>query len=387
MFLAGGKSGRSGPARRRNPRLLGLAIVVCLLAAGLGGSALAPSAVAAVPQHKAKKKPKLPSNFFGVSPNRGVLTPAEFGRMHRGGIRSLRVPLGWSSAWPTPFSFNWTYLDYQVAGAASAGLSVLPVVYSTPRWLGVNPLSMPVGTAPLRSAWQAFLKLVVERYGPRGAFWTAHPNLPYKPIRAWQIWNEENSIWYTEPVSVSNYARLLKLSSKAIKAADPGATVLMGGLYGRPKLPNTLSANTFLKRLYQVKGIKSSFDAVGLHPYAHDVKDLRTLIVGIRSIMKKARDGRTPLWLTEFGWGSGFEHTISYDKGPQGQRKALIAAYKMLIAKRRRWRIGRAYWFSWDDIPANEPACFYCHTSGLFTADGNPKPAWYGFVKVAHGKP
>ena len=201
------------------------------------------------------------------------------------------------------------------------------------------------------------------------------------PIRAWQIWNEENSIWYTEPVSVSDYAKLLKLSSKAIKAADPGATVVIGGLYGRPKLPKTLSANSFLKRLYKVKGIKSSFDAVGLHPYAHDVKDLRTLIVGIRSIMKKARDGRTPLWLTEFGWGSGIEHTNSYDKGPQGQRSELIARLQdadrqpapledrqdllVLLGRRSRPRA----------------ACFYCASSGLFTVDGKPKPAWYGFVK------
>ena len=65
----------------------------------------------------------------------------------------------------------------------------------------------------------------------------------------------------------------------------------------------------------------------------------------------------------------------------------LVNAYKLLISHWRRWKITRTYWFSWDDIAANEPACFYCHSSGLFTAAGNPKPAWYGFVQVSHGKP
>ena len=97
--------------------------------------------------------------------------------------------------------------------------------------------------------------------------------LPYLPIRAWQIWNEENATYFTDRVSVSGYASLLKISSRTIKAADPGATVVIGGLYGRPKLPNTLYATGFLKRLYKVKGIKSSFDAVALHPYALDVMD------------------------------------------------------------------------------------------------------------------
>ena len=184
---------------------------------------------------------------------------------------------------------------------------------------------------------------------------------------------------------MSDYARLLKLASKTIKAADPGATVVLGGLYGRKWLPNTLSAVGFLRRLYKVKGIKSSFDAVALHPYAFNVWIMRKEIVGIRSVMKKARDRRTPLWLTEFGWGSGNDLTNSFDKGPQGQRSELVNAYRILIARQRRWRIGRTYWFSWSD--AHPPACFYCTSSGLFTVDGKPKPAWYGFVGITHGKP
>ncbi len=365
-------------------------MVVCLLAIGAESVALAPSAVTAGHHHKQKKhhkKPKLPSRFFGISPNSGLPSPAEFARMKRGGIRSYRIPFGWSTIWPKFGSPpNWTYFDFEVALAAQANLSVLPVLYSTPSWLGVSEKTLPIKNAAQRTAWSAFLKAAVARYGPHGAFWRKFPTLPYLPIRAWQIWNEENSIWYTEPVSVSGYAKLLKASSRAMKRADHGATVVTGGLFGRPRLPNTYFASGFLKRLYKIKGVKSSFDVLGLHPYAADPQDMRSQIIEIRSIMRKHGDARTPLWLDEFGWGSGLGDT-SYEKGPQGQKKALVGAYRLLKSNWRRWKVTRTYWFSWDDIPASKPACFYCHSSGLFTAAGTPKPAWYGFVQVSRRKP
>ncbi len=390
MFQAGGKLDRPPSQGRRRRKALAGFPLLCLLALGAWSVALlatgtaAAAGTAAGPEKEQHRRSRLPANFFGISPNRGLPTAAEFARMQRGGIRTYRIPLGWSQAWPSPGVLNWASFDAQVAGAAAAGLSVLPVTYSTPSWLGVSPLTLPVGSAWQRGVWQAFLTLAVERYGPGGDFWTANPGLPYRPIRAWQIWNEENATWYTEPVSVTGYAQLLKISSKALKAVDPGATVVTGGLYGRPNLPKTLTASNFLKRLYRVKGVKASFDAVGLHPYAHDLREMRSLIDGIRSIIKGAGDPATPIWLDEFGWGSGTGGT-SYDRGLQGQKKMLVAAYKTLIANQRRWRIGRTYWFSWEDVLP--PACFYCTHSGLFTVSDVPKPAWYGFLQISRGRP
>ncbi len=382
MFLAGGRSDRPLRLGRPPRRALAMIPMLCLLLLSAGSVT---SGAGAAPHHKQQnQRDRLPANFFGISPNEGLPTPAEFARMRRGGIRTYRTPLGWSAAWPTQGTMNWATFDAQMASAAAAGLSVLPIVYSTPRWLGVSPLTLPVGSELERAVWQTFLTRAVKRYGPGGHFWSAHPNLPYKPIRAWQIWNEENATFYTEPVSVPKYARLLKLSSRALKAADPSATVVTGGLYGHPRYDGAISASRFLKDLYQVKGIKSAFDVVGLHPYASDVEDMRSQIVGIRSIMKWEWDGGTPVWVDEFGWGSGYEK-FNYDKGPEGQKEVLVAALKMLIANQRRWKIGRTYWFSWEDVPP--PACYYCTTSGLFTADLTPKPAWYGFVGVTGGQP
>ena len=134
MLLAGGKPGLSTPAPKRLRRPLGLAIVVCLLAIGVEGAALAPNGVTAGGHHhkhkkhkQQKQKPQLPARFFGISPNRGLPTPAEFARMKRGGIRSYRIPLGWSRVWRSSGPPDWGYFDFEVALAAQAHLSALPV--------------------------------------------------------------------------------------------------------------------------------------------------------------------------------------------------------------------------------------------------------------------
>jgi hypothetical protein len=380
MSLAGGKAGcplRSRWSLRGAPRAL---VLVCLSL--LGAALVLPAAPAsAAPQ---QKRERLPANFFGVSPNEGLPSAPEFEQMRRGGIRSYRVPLGWSVAWPNPGTFNWEPFDRHVAGAAAAGIGVLPIIYSTPRWVGIGPSTLPVDSLIQRDLWEVFLGKAVRRYGPRGSFWSAHRELPYRPIRAWQIWNEENGVWFTDPVSVSRYARLLRISSRSLRNADPKAKVVLGGLYGRPSpTGGALWAKDFLSQLYRFKRIRRTFDVVALHPYAGDVEAMRSQIVEVRNVMNRHRDAGTPIWIDEFGWGSGTER-LSFDKGPEGQRATLVAAFKMLIENQRRWKIGRTYWFPWEDAPP--PACYYCVTGGLFTTDLRPKPAWYGYVGVTGGQ-
>jgi len=58
-------------------------------------------------------------------------------------------------------------------------------------------------TAAQRAAWAKFLKAVVKHYGPNGSFWKQNPGVPKHPIRNYQIWNEENFVFFTSPRSPS----------------------------------------------------------------------------------------------------------------------------------------------------------------------------------------
>ena len=93
-----------------------------------------------------------------------------------------------------------------------------------------------------------------------------------------------------------------------------------------------------------------------------------------REEIRDFRLARLPLWVTEMGWGSdAFES--QWERGWRGQARELHVALRLLTRNRFRWRIPRAYWYSWIDAPV----CQFCDSAGLFTAGGRAKPSWYAF--------
>lgn len=330
----------------------------------------------------------LPRGFFGIAPQTG-LGPRDTARMRAGGIEALRVPLQWDGVQPRPNGdFDWTSFDDLVATAAKKRLEVLPFLCSPPNWISPRDTRLPIDSARQRRGWEEFARAAVERYGPRGSFWEEHAPgtrkpLPRAPIHAWQIWNEENFFYFTRPASPSRYARLLRISHRAIHRADPRATVVTGGLFGNPKQEPAaaMDAADFLDRLYGVRGAKADFDAVALHPYAADAGELRVLVEGVRRTMLRHGDRRGGLYLTEMGWGSQAPSPVSFEVGLRGQARELRAAYGYLLGARHRLHLQQVDWFSWKDAPL---LCSFCDSVGLFRegARFRPKPAWHAFVQV-----
>jgi hypothetical protein len=364
------------------PRLTAAIAFLCAVALlGAGGTAAAPTAA--------------PSGFFGIGPQ-GPLSEEDARYMAAGGIESVRLPISWSAVQPTrKGGYNWGEVDQAVEVATRAGLRVLPFVWGTPSWLAAKPTTLPTASAAQRSAWLAFLAAAVGRYGPGGEFWRAHAHeginyepaiRPSKPIRTWQIWNEANFFYFAYPVSPTNYAKLLALSSQTIKAIDPGAKIILTGLFGKPTAGGKrgMPAATFLERLYRVPGVKSNFDGVALHPYAVDTETLEELVEGIHEVTVAAHD-RVGLYITEMGWGSQNDfNTVAFEQGIQGQVRQLRGAYTYLLENQRRLNLKAAYWFSWKDVAGS---CNFCDSVGFFRAGKkfHPKPSWRTFIGLTHG--
>ena len=355
----------------------------------------------------------LPANFFGIAPQE-ALTDADAARMDRGGIDVVRVPVAWSQVQATRNGgYNWGLIDAQVEHAARNNLQVLPVLYHSPKWATGAPERLPIYTAAQRKAWVAFLREIVGRYGPGGEFWEPDPvqqaaractvceavtsqpaarvaaDTPIIPIREWQLWNEENFFYFTKPASPQRYARLIRISSPAIRNINPNAKVILGGLFGRPKErpPRAMAAAAFLNQLYQVRGIKPYFDGVALHPYASTAKQLETISESIRRIMRRHGDARTGFYITEVGWGSQANSNVSFEKGLAGQARELRRAYRYMTNNQRRLNLKAVYWFAWKDV-AGSP-CRYCDSVGLFRRGTgfSAKPAWHAFVNFTGGDP
>ncbi len=341
----------------------------------------------------------LPRTFFGIAPQT-ILTDTDAAYMKAGRIGSVRWPFNWSTVQPTlKGGYDWSSIDPAVAAAARRGLTILPFIYGTPRWVAPKVTTMPIDSARARNAWLTFVKAAVKRYGPEGEFWALHapavaginyvPAVPRPmPIRTWQVWNEANFFYFAYPVSPARYSRLLKLTQPVIKSADPSAKVILSGLFGNPDEEGRRGrdATDFLAALYRVPGIERYFDAVALHPYAFHVDDLEELTEGIREVIVDNRDFSSSLYITEMGWGSQNDpHIVAFEQGIRGQARELRKSYTYLIGNRHRLNLKGTYWFSWKDVPG---ACNFCDSVGLFHAGDRlkPKPAWRAFVALTGGR-
>lgn len=361
------------------------------------------TAIAAVPGSQAALPPPPAADFYGVT-SATDLTSAELGRMAAGGVRVLRVPFYWPHIEPKPPSepvnpvpglpaglpedqSRWGGTDKVVGRAAQHGVRVLPFVYGTPRWVAQDPERPPIDNRTARDAWQDLLADLVHRYGPGGEFWQddnpLDPGPAELPIVEWQIWNEANSpvFWSPRP-SPAEYGKVVALAGKAIRAADPAATVVLGGMFGTPS--NGIPAEQFLARFHR-RSEPGSFDVYALHPYSPNLSGIAAQARGLRRVIESGPMPEAPLWITEIGWPTDGPAGFELVKSEQGQKRLLARSFRLFLT-REEWRIGKVIWYVWRDNDV-QAECTVCRYSGLFTERLEAKPAWRKLTEFTGGTP
>jgi hypothetical protein len=290
---------------------------------------------------------RVPFGFVGVMADGPIaerdFDPAgELDLMVASGVESVRIVFHWANAQPDRATApDFGAFDPLVAGAATRGLRVLPVVTTAPAWAAKYPgefASPPSGTAD----YAAFVRTLVERYGPAGTFWTENPSLPRRPIRKWQLWNEPNlrTSW-SDRNWPAPYVALLRAGRAAIRSADPGARIVLAGM-----------ANYSwrgLAAIYRVRGARALFDEVAIHPYTREVAGLVTILERVRRTMALNRNQRKRITVTEFGWPSakGKAKGFGIETTERGQARKAAAALRLLARERRRLRLSTVYWHNW----------------------------------------
>lgn len=292
---------------------------------------------------------------------------AEFAAYAGLGMRWVRTDLYWSNVQADgPDSYDWTVPDRIVATAQAHGLEVLFAVGTTPPWARsiATERSAPADPAD----YGAFLGAAARRYGPQG-------------VHAWEVWNEPNLAgpFPTQPDPI-RYTRLLVAAHDAIKAADPQAIVLLGGLSPVPQTKASLlgevkfyGAVDFLAAVYDEGGGKA-FDALGFHPYSYprmpdDPAPWSgwSMMTGpIRKLMAEHGDAGKKIWITEYGAPTSPQGKVS-----EAQQADMLKR-SVALARAADWA-GPYFWYSYRDLgtdPGNNENWF-----GLLHADGTPKPA------------
>jgi hypothetical protein len=329
----------------------------------------------------------LPPGFVGISPqNNG--TAKDYELMREAGIKSVRYPLVWAAVEPENPAYaerQWGYFDHEVRLAAEAGMEVFPFLVNSPEWVAPRGVDLPVRNAWQRRAWASFVRTVVNRYGVGGSFWREEEDegVPYVPMRRFEIWNEQNIVSFASDPEPKRFAVVMRIAGRVIHREQPGAKVIVGGLFGRPlQVPPNVASGDFLDRMYRSGWVKRYFDGVALHPYVADAKGMAGQLRNLRRIMRDHGDEETPLYVTELGWGSASGPT-RWQRGLYGQARQLDKALSIISANRVRLNIRGVWWFSWID----GGSCVFCGSAGLLNEKREAKPAWYQFNEWTGGDP
>ncbi|MCS7002829.1 MAG: glycoside hydrolase family 5 protein, partial [Dehalococcoidia bacterium] len=239
---------------------------------------------------------------FGIG--YGVLTIAAPDRLDRAkamGFNWVKTLVAWRNVQPNDKrQFIWGPTDGDVERAHSRGIRLLLRVDQPPRWATGSDAhnAPPVNEADLAD----FMAALAARYRGR--------------VAAYEIWNEPNlrDEWGGQRPDPAKYARMLCALYPRVKAADPGAIVVTGGL----STTGDAGANdaawgdlTYLQALYD-HGARGCFDAVGSHPYAGpSAPDVPTAAAPLGLSFRRAEEQRAvverngdnaAIWATEIGW-------------------------------------------------------------------------------------
>ena len=174
-----------------------------------------------------------------------------------------------------------------------------------------------------------FIRFVAARYAGK--------------VSAWEVWNEQNTrrFWPSGP-SPAAYVPLLKAAYPAVKAADPNALVVFGGV--------SQNDYSYIEGAYAA-GAKGYFDVMAVHPYpgpnapeavwhSERADRARRRSSGFREVRSSmlARGDDKPIWLTEFGWSTTTTEAWGVTQAQQADylTQGLPAARELSLRRDRR---------------------------------------------------
>ncbi|MGD0981968.1 MAG: cellulase family glycosylhydrolase, partial [Solirubrobacteraceae bacterium] len=297
----------------------------------------------------------------------------------------VRVFLNWDQIEPAPGSYTTSQIAAYKAffAALPAGTKVDVDVVGSPPW--ANGGSANIATPPVNDqSFAGFMNYLANAFGTS--------------VTAYEIWNEpDDPSWWTG--SATQYASLLKAAYSAVKAADPSAIVILGGL--------TANDSPYLQQLYS-DSAGGSFDGVAVHtddacsltsPYAFAYNPgtdaiNRWSFLGfstVHSVMAANGDGAKPIYITEFGWST--TSTTCSSGASAGKRAGGVSdktqalylqqAYHCLAQPSYSY-VAAAMWFDMVDFaPQNNIYDRY----GLLSTSLQKRASFAAFAKEASGDP
>jgi endo-1,4-beta-mannosidase len=184
-------------------------------------------------------------------------------------------------------------------------------------------------------------------------------------MRSYEVWNEPNAarFWREQATAPADYADLYAATRSAIRAVDPAATVVVGGLVER-------GARGFVQRFYAHRpDLRGHVDAIGFHVYNATSGAMLRAVAGFRATVDRLDPG-VPLAVTEAGFS-----TTSMSDATRGTELARLASG---LAARKALRVSSLLPYAAmtsESAPGSWEQWF-----GIFNLDGTPKRSATAFL-------
>jgi hypothetical protein len=277
------------------------------------------------------------------------------------GFRFVRMDFHWQAVEPRKGKYQWAGYEELLANLEKRGLrAILILDYSHPLYEEEVTCPHPITGQPHKTTASPQHPESVAAF----ARWAAAAARHFHERHVlWEIWNEPNGHFWSPKPDVQQYTTLALATAKAIREADPQATIIGPASAGFPW--------EFLEGFFK-SGVLEHLDAVSVHPYrgpqhppetaAGDYQRLRTLI---ERYAPPAKQGRLPILSGEWGYST-------FKKGVSLERQAAFAARQQLSNLLN--GVPLSIWYDWKndgpDPSENE------HNFGTVFPDLKPKPAY-----------
>jgi hypothetical protein len=321
--------------------------------------------------------------------------------------RFLRVDLRWGGTLgvarkrpriardPADPAYDWSRYDAIVLAAEAHGIAVVFSIFGTPAWANGGQL-------PTRAPWHAshlesFAFAAAQRYGgeyaradgvviPAVRRWTAwnEPNLPIGLVPQWQRrggeWRIQSAVDYAHICNaVVDGVHQTLIRGEQVACGDTAPRGNNAPLSARP----TTSPLAFLRALK--KAGARGFDAYAHHPYPTSARETPAMRPEARTAVSFGNlddliatvtelYGRKPIWIDEYGYQTNPPDAL-LGVTPAEQARYLTQSVGLARANPR---IAMLLWFRVYDEPR-----LGGWQSGLETAKGARKPAFFAFAKAA----
>ncbi len=218
------------------------------------------------------------------------------------GIKIIRTDFNWENIEFHKGVYDWAPYDTLVMEMDKRGLRALFILAYNNTLYASSTKSAPTDSADV-AAYAAFAAAAAKHFEGHHIIW--------------EIWNEPNNTINWEPLhSAPQYAALVAATSKAMRKADPNATIIAPAMAG-------VQFN-ILDSLFQ-EGILKYINAVSLHPYRDNPPPPRVPetvgpdFANVRTLINKYEPAGDTIPIVSSEWGYS---TVALSDGVSRQTQA-----------------------------------------------------------------